>query len=233
MSIFNVNPDPDWPVLSGPGFVQATYQPYNQPMGAPSYYYNGMTVVPTTPQVGVQPDSRRYDTQSPAYQQNAMFQQPVFQQPVAQQPQTFGFNQLAESRRTQTTAPAVMNPWAVQTVQQVQPVMQPVVQQFVPQTQVTTVSYPVTFGAGSPYAALSACHPMINKKNAWGEQQVYNPTPAPVINWANVGVQTAPQQCTYALQPMAQQPQMTYPQPVFQQPVQQSWEELAKQNFCK
>lgn len=226
MSIFNTNPDPDYPVLNGPGFIQATYQQYNNPYmqaaGAQQYYYNGQYLQPMYQpmhQPGFPVDSRRYDA-------------PTTPIPTQQPQQTFGFNQFAESRRNQVNPP-VTSPWAVQTIQQPQPVM-PVMQpqQFAaPQTQVTTVTYPSAYlTTNNPYPALTTCHPSIDKTNAWGDPKVYNPMPAPMVNWGNVGmqpVQVAPQQCGYALQTM------TYPQPVMTQPIQQNWEEIAKQNFPK
>lgn len=213
MSIFNVNPDPDMPVLSGPGFAQYTYQPYTQNAGAQQFYYNGATLQPAyqpqTQPMGYPTDSRRYDAPTPALSS------------IPQQ-QQIGFNQLVESRRTQTGQPGG-NPWAVQGMQQ-QQMQQPQQMQVqyvpVPAPAVQTVTYP----AG--YSALCSCHPSFDKKkSAWGDQQVYNPLPAPMVDWSGVAAQ--PMQTQYAYNV----PQMTYPQPVMTQPVQQSWEEIAQQNF--
>lgn len=217
MSIFNVNPDPDYPVLTSAGFSQYTYQtPYNNAAGAQQYYYNGQTIAPSgwqqpQPMGGYPMESRRYD---------APVQQPFAQQPMIPQPQQqvqYQYNQLVESRRVQQAAP-VQNPWGGQTVQQPVP-------QFTPAQPIapTVTTYPST-----EYSALATCHPTFDKKNAWGDQQVYNPVPAPVVNWSGVAAQPM-QQFQYA----NQIPAMQYPTQPMAQPVQQSWEELAKQNFGK
>lgn len=215
MSIFNVNPDPDYPVLTNAGFSQYTYQsPYNVSAGAQQFYYNGQTLAPSgwqqpaqQPMGGYPMESRRYDAPVPT-----MTPQPQ------QSPVQYQFNQLVESRRVQQTAP-VQNPWAGQTMQQP-------VQQFAPiQPTVQTVTYPA-----DGYSALCTCHPTFDRKNVWGDQQVYNPVPAPPVNWSGVAAQPMQQQ---QYQYANQVPVMQYPTQPIAQPVQQSWEELAKQNFGK
>lgn len=209
MSIFNVNPDPDYPVLNGPGFIQYTYQnPVYANAGAQQFYYNGQSLAPSgyqQPTMGFQMESRRYDAPAPTFQQQA------------QQPQQYGFNQLVESRRTQGSA----NPWAAQSVQQPQPQFgQPQgFGQF--QAPVQPMSYPVEC------SALCTCHPSFDRKNAWGDQQAWNPTPAPIVNWNGV----ASQQMNNGPQYNYGAPAMTYPTQPMTQAVQPSWEEIAKQNF--
>ena len=213
MSIFNVN-DPDYPVLNGPGFIQYTYQsPYNMTAGAQQFYYNGQTLAPSgfqqaaQPPVSMQMESRRYDAPAPT--------------PTAQ-PQQFGFNQLVESRRTQG---ATTNPWSAQPVA-------PAPQQFA-QPQPTFGQYqappqPMTYPTTPDCSALCTCHPSFDRKNVWGDQQPYNPTPAPAVNWSGVAQQpmATPQ---YAYVNTA--PAVPYPAQPMTQPVQQSWDEIARQNF--
>jgi len=213
MSIFNVNPDPDYPVLNGPGFIQYTYQnPVYANAGAQQFYYNGQSVAPSgyqqqpqQPMMGFQMESRRYDAPAPTLQQQA-------------QPQQYGFNQLVESRRTQ----GAVNPWASQSVQQpTQQFAQP--QSFAQfQAPVQPMTYPVEC------SALCTCHPSFDRKNAWGDQPVYNPTPAPVVNWNGVSAQPMNNGPQYNYNSA---PTMSYPVQPMTQAVQPSWEEIAKQNF--
>lgn len=226
MAIFNPNPDPDYPVLNGPGFIQHTY---NQPLAQQQqFYYNGQAVVPTM--VPAQPAMPMMGNMNPMDQSRRYDAQPTPMMVPAQQPQqTFGFNQLAEqSRRNMTTIPnptpqpaqtpaVVASPWSVQTQPAQVPAMTP---QFAPQQAQPASMY------DPRYSAIYNCHPSIDRKSGvWGVQEVYTPCMAPSVNW-NAMQTTAP----------AQYPQMTYPavyqypQQV-QQPMQTNWEQIAKQTW--
>lgn len=226
MSIFNQNPDPDYPVLTGPGFIQHTCQAptYGQPQ---QFYYNGQSVMPVQPAgYPVQPtfgyDSRRYD----------MPAQPVMQAtPVVQQPQqSFGFNQLAEASRRNMTVPvqptpatapsaAPVSPWAAQ------PMPQP---QAVPQYPVTA-QVPAAYDPR--YSAIYNLHPQFDKKKGvWGNQEMTTPCMPPIVNW---GAQPEVPQYGYGYPAQPQPiPVYQYPQQV-QQPVVQDWYQIAKANFGK
>lgn len=215
MSIFNTNPDPDYPVNGGPGFIQHTCQPYNIPTMQQQFYYNGQSVAPVqqTPTFGYQQpqtDSRRYDAQPTA---------------VPQSTPTFGFNQLVESRRNMPapvqTPTQPTNPWAVQPVAQpAQPVMIPAPQQ--------EAYYPSMYD--SKYSSLYTCHPGFDKKQgAWGTQELYTTITPPTVNWgasAPVIPQNVPQYGYMNSQPMPQ-----FPQATSAQPIQPSWEEIAKNTW--
>ena len=211
MSIFNTNPDPDYPVSGGPGFIQHTCQPYNVPNPMQQqFYYNGQSVQPVqqAPTFGFaqQTDSRRYDAQPTAMPQSTP---------------TFGFNQLVESRRNQPApVPQNQNPWAVQSVSQpVQPMMVPAPQE----TYCPSMYDP-------KYSSLYQCHPGFDKKQgAWGTQELYTTITPPTVNWgasAPVIPQNVPQYGYMNSQPMPQ-----FPQAQSTQPIQLSWEEIAKQNW--
>ena len=213
MSIFNVNPDPDYPVMDGPGFIQHTCQPFGCNGSAQQqFYYNGQTIQPAPmPQQSCgfnQPqfDSRRYDAQPTAMPQSTP---------------TYGFNQLVETtRRNQgapTQTPQPSNPWGVQNQQ---PAMIPAPQQ--------ESYYPAAYDP--KYSALYTGHPKIDsKQSVWGNQEVYSPIMPPTVNWgsqAPVVPQYVPQYGYMNSQPIQ------YPQ-AMQQPIQQNWEEIAKHNFVK
>ena len=203
-NIFNVNPDPDYPVLTGPGFIQHTCQPYNvQPQYQQQFYYNGQSLYPQQ-----QPnpmDSRRYDAPP---------------QPIQSGTPTYAFNQLVEAtRRTDTTQPNTQNPWAQQPVQ---PVQQQQMVQPVPFQQMPAPVDPNYYQSGCcdpRYSAIYTCHPSFDKKQGvWGDQEVYNPILPPTVNWgAAPVVPTNVPQYGY----IQSQPMMPYPQ--IQQPVQQNW----------
>lgn len=202
MSIYNQNPDPDYPVLNGPGFIQHTCQPYAQVQQ--QYYYNGQYAQPIQQPM----DSRRYA--APA--------QPTFATPTPAQPQpTFGFNQLAEeSRRNMSPIQpqqAQASPWSVPTAaQQVQQ------QYLAPTPAIPQPTY------DPRYAALYQYNPTFDKKSGvWNNSDVCNPYVAPAVNWgaAEIPVPAQPQQFQY------QQPVFSPAQPQMQQ----DWEMIAKTNF--
>lgn len=223
MAIFNSNPDPDFPVMNGPGFIQHTCNPYPQQVQQQQFYYNGQVVQPIMqPQMqmnGGVGQSRRFDAQ------------PSPMAPTMPQA-SYGFNQLAEqSRRNMVTVPLqpaqqpVMmqpvqtqpqpmqtSPWAIPTQQQVQ------YQQFVPQQPDTTTMY------DPRYSAIYQCHPSIDRKQGvWGNTEVCVPCMTPVVNWNGQPFATQQQTITYTT---------TYPQQVVQ-PMQTTWEQSAKQIWGK
>ena len=217
MSIFNPNPDPDYPVSGGPGFIQHTCQPYNVPNPMQQqFYYNGQNVQPVqqAPTFGYQQnpqqlDSRRYDAQPTAMPQSTP---------------AFGFNQLVESRRNQP-APAPVaqqptNPWAIQ------PNTQPT-QPMIPAPQQNTYC-PSMYDAR--YSSLYTCHPSFDKKQGvWGNQELYTTITPPTVNWgaqAPVVPQNVPQ---YGYVNSPSMP--TFPQAPVAQPIQPSWDEIAKQTW--
>lgn len=210
MSIYNTNPD--YPT-DGVNFLMYTSQPQAQ-VGAQQFYYNGQNVVPVVPNPQPnygyqQQDSRRYDM-------------PVVPTPApAPQPQQYALNQLVESRRNQQ--PQQVNPWAVPTYQQAQAQMQ-----YQPQPMPQPVFQTVQYTAGASLAPnLASCNPTFDRKNAWGEQQPYNPMTVPTVNW-NAVQQPAPapvQQYGYVIQPVA------YPVQQIPQAIQPNWEEIAKRNW--
>lgn len=210
MSIYNVNPDPDYPVTNTMGFIQHTTQPMQA--YSESYYYNGQTFAPTMPyqqQYNVNPmDSRRYDA-------------PVPQQVMAApQPQvTYGFNQLVESRRND--APPVQNPWAVQPTAQAP--MQPAP---IPQAQ----GYYQPVYDPNYNAAYAQQHPSFDpKQGVWDNPGVYTTVTMPTVNW---GAQPGPVPANvpqYGY--MESAPMIQYP-PV-QQPVALNWAERAESIWGK
>lgn len=207
-SIFNVNPDPDYPVLSGPGFVQHTCQPYNVQQQQ-QFYYNGQSVMPTFQQPNMM-DSRRYDMPQ---------QQPVM--PVQQSAPTYGFNQLVENTRRNDAPAMTQNPWAVQPI--AQPQQQPMM---MPQPEPYIQPY------DPRYSAIYQCHPSFDKKQGvWGTQEVYNPIMPPTVNWGAAPAAVPSQVPQYGYMTSQAMPTMQYPQ--VQQPIQQNWAEIAMQNWKK
>ena len=219
MSIFNVNPDPDYPVMDGPGFIQHTCQPYGNMMGGmqQQFYYNGQTAQPIMPSApygmpSQQLDSRRYDAQPTAMPQSTP---------------SFGFNQLVETSRRNQGTPAQMqqpvSPWSG-----IQPNTQQIPQPVIP-TQQQETYYPSAYDPR--YSALYTCHPKVDtKQSAWGNQEVYSPVMPPTVNWGaqpTVVPQYVPQYGYMNSQPIQ------YPQSNMTQPIQQSWEEIAKNNFVR
>lgn len=207
-SIFNVNPDPDYPVLNGIGFSQHTCQPYNVQAQQQQFYYNGQSVMPTFPQPNMM-DSRRYDVP----------QQPMM--PQASQAPTYGFNQLVENTRRNDVPAVPQNPWAVQpTTQPQQPMM------MMPQPETYVQQY------DPRYSAIYQCHPSFDKKaGVWGAQEVYNPVMPPTVNWGSAPSAVPSQVPQYGYMTSQPMPVMQYPQ--VQQPIQQNWAEIAMQNWKK
>ncbi len=225
--IYNTNPDPDYPVLSGPGFAQHTCQPYTAVIpNQQQYFYNGQTVMQP---VGGVADSRRYD--APAPQISAMGAAPVQPTPAP----TYGFNQLVESTRRNQGAPvqtapvAQTNPWAVQPAAQPATIPAP-----------TYATQPVNPNGGYYYSsmndprydALRTCHPSVDKKQGvWGVQETYAPVVAPTVNWGAASV-VPNNVLQYGY--VNSQPMVTYPQiSTTPQPIQPSWAEIAEANFGK
>lgn len=216
--MINPNDNPDMPVLSGAGFEQYTYQPYQQQIAQQQYYYNGSSVTPVAQPAD--PYSRRYDA---APQVAPQFAPPASVPAVTPQQPTYGFNQLAESRRNilpvqQPVAQPTVNPWSVQQAALQVPQAIPM-----PNVPVQAPVYPMapTMAPLQNYSwDLS-----INKKSpAWENPTVYSPHVVPNVNWSAAQI-PAPAQNSYQ--------QVAYPSAWAQPTMQTDWLQYAQQNFPK
>ena len=223
MSIFNTNPDPDYPVNSGPGFIQHTCN-YGQiaQQQQPTFYYNGQQVMPGYQQqpatfFGQQPDSRRYDAP----------QTPQMPAPMMMQPQqSFGFNQLVEdSRRNQPPVQPMMPPQPQQSAWGVQPTSQ--VPQIAYQQPMPVIQEQAYIPSMNPnYSALYTLHPSFDKKHGvWGNTELMTPIPQPTVSWG-----AAPSVIPSNVPQYGQMNSMAYPSQV-QPQTQTNWEQIARTNF--
>jgi hypothetical protein len=205
MAIYDTNPD--LPIPGQPFSLYQCPEIRNSQIAAQqaSYWYNGQSLTPqTTPGQfswgsAPQTDSRRYDAPAPI---------------AAPQP-TYGFNQLAESRRN---APAPQfpaqpnvqtigsNPWAVQ----------PASVPLQPENNYVNGMLP-------QYSS----HFSFDRSSAWGDQRSYTAPIPPQINWG----QPQPQQQT--IQQNTAMVQMAYPSQPAQVPAVENWELMVAQNFQK
>lgn len=202
--IYNTNPEfnPDYPQSNGAGFEQYCYQ---QAMPSMEYYYAGGNNVFQMPTSNADPFSRRNQPVVPQAAPQNPFVQP---QSTPQAPAAgWGFNQLAESRRTMGPAPQVPQAPAFGMSAPTQPQVNVNPWAQLPQFDGFSMQ-PMSYAPPVPQFDQACINAAQQHRGLFYEQPQYTPCAQPNIDWGkgnNTFNMSQPRYQPVDFPPMAQQ----------------------------